>query len=67
MSGAVRAAADVGMVVDAGRETDFSVLAEVPSARAPHVRRPSARTKSAFALARLFLSGSSGSVDAGVC
>jgi hypothetical protein len=67
MSGAVRAAVDVGMVVDTGRETDFSVLTEVPSARAPQRRRLSARTTSAIALARLFLSGSSGSVDAGVC
>lgn len=64
MSGAVRAAMDVGRrgFVDTRRESDFSVLAAVPSARVP--RDGQFDTMSAV---RQVLSGSSGSVDAGVC
>ena len=83
MSGAVRAATVVDTIVDTGCETDFPVLSEVPFARVPRVGppravmvslavppdtpAPAAATTSQIALARLFLSGSSGSVDAGVC
>ena len=75
MSGAVRAATTADTVVDAGRETDLPVLAAVTSARAPRDVRPR-RAKNvtpatpagaAAAVVRLFLSGSSGSVHAGVC
>jgi hypothetical protein len=67
MSGAVRAATGAGMVVDTGCETDFWVLTGTsrPCALSPlTVRHPD---PSAVALARLTLSGSTGSVDAGVC
>jgi hypothetical protein len=75
MSGAVRAAATADTVVDAVRETDFPVLAAVIPARAPHGVRPRhARnvtpvtpSATATAAAHFFLSGSSGSVHAGVC
>jgi hypothetical protein len=75
MSGAVRAATTADTVVDARRETDFPVLAAVTFARAPRGDRPG-RAKNvtpatspatAAAVAPHFLSGSSGSVDAGVC
>ena len=75
MSGAVRAATTADTVVDAVRETDFPVLAAVTSARAPRVVLPglprnvtsATPATTAAAVARPFLSGSSGSVDAGVC
>lgn len=75
MSGAVRAATTADTVVDARRETDFSVLAAVTSARAPRGVRPgrarnvtpATPAAAAAAVARLILSGSSGSVHAGVC
>ena len=62
MSGADRAATtSVGKhrFVDLGRESDFPVLATIPSARAPR--------GGPLCAARQILSGSSGSVHAGVC
>ena len=75
MSGAVRAATTADTVVDAQRETDFPVLAAVTSARAPRGVRPrraknvtpATSPATAAAVARHILSGSSGSVHAGVC
>ena len=66
MSGAVRAATVVHTIADTGCETDFPVLAEVALRRIPRVGRPSA-VVTCDTIARQILSGSSGSVHAGVC
>jgi hypothetical protein len=75
MSGAVRAALPADMVVGAARGTEFSVLAMATSDRA--LPDPFPRTATTAACAHLSLvmpthpvglvSGSSGTVEAGVC
>jgi hypothetical protein len=72
MSGAVRAATTADTVVDAVRETDFPVLAEVTSIHGVPPRRarnvtPATPFAIADVIAPFFLSGSSGTVHAGVC
>jgi hypothetical protein len=64
MSGAVRAATSVGTRAnaDTGRESDFPVLTVVSSTLAPRGGR-----LDVVPVVRQILSGSSGTVDAGVC